>query len=174
MKVLVSKSRKQKHKVEFTVSDSDTLEAVLSLLCRMNRDCTEGHSATYIGDAGDDGEFSVGIDGDGAAFVGDIKVKSDGDRLKSIDPKDYLRRGKHEFVNGVHSDGRKAFNLRPGTEVIYKGERYFLDYSSWWIQLKNQAEGHPDYNPRPIHQIKWSDYLKRSFDTRHKLFKIPE
>lgn len=171
MKVLVSKSKTQKYQVQFSVSDSDTLHSVMSLLSRMNRDCIQGHSATYIGDADGDGRFSVGVDGDGNAFVGDIKLKEEDGNFKKVDANEYLLRGEYEFANGIDTEGNKVFNLKPQTQILYKGEKYILDYNSSFINLYHTPKGHKGYNPKPVHSIRWSDYLKRPYVSRHKMFK---
>ncbi len=182
MKILVSKSNERallseakgdEYEIKLKVRDHDTLRSVLGLLTQMNKDSTDGHGSMYVADQKDDGETEHYIDGDGAAYVGDIKLKRPNESFRNVVNSEWLKRGKWHFVNAERPDGSTEFNVRPGNQVIFEKETFYIYYSYNTIYLAREPIDEENWQPEKVeHNIPWSKYIGTSYKTRNKMFKF--
>lgn len=173
MEVFVSESKRAEYEIKLKVQDSDALYAVLGILTQMQRDTLVGHGSMYIADAEGDERTEHYIDGDGAAGISDLRLKRPDGNWQNVEPTDYLKRGKYEFVRGTKLDGTNLQLIRDGEKTRYKGSDYFIYYSGDYIylyasELSDKKEVH---EIKPEHHIAWKEYSSKHRDSRDKMFK---
>jgi hypothetical protein len=166
MKIFISSSKdsdSDSYEVKFLVRETQARNSVLGILAQMNVDTTEGHGSMYIADAEGDDATEHYLDGDGSDYIGKIKFRKVGGPWKNLDNRDFLKRGKFEFVKGVLPDGTSLAIIKDRDRVVFKGREYILTYSKTNIYLE-------DDQGKVKKTISWKNYLHLSWKDRDKLF----